>query len=217
MLLALPARAALAWDARRGGEKAHAEACRGLANLLETSCFATVPYVQHGALPGRLYVAASRRRCSRAALEFLSEAAAQIGASVDKVAALDELMANAAQTERSRISHDIHDTTIQPYIGLKLALEALQRRLDASSPAAAQVGELVDMCSFALEDLRGYVARLRDGRGGAGGELVSALRQQAGRYRRFYGVDVEVRSDPSVKLVDRVAAEVGRASCRERV
>lgn len=212
-LLALPADASLVWDARRRRDREHTGLCEGLANLLEASCFATAPYAQPGVLTGRVYVAANRRRFGRPALELVRQAAVQIAASVDKMALLDELMTSAAQGERSRISQDIHDTTIQPYIGLKLGLEALQRSLDARSAVAAQVGELVEMCSLALEDLRGYVARLR-GQGGAVYGLLSALHQQAGRYRRFYGVEVEVRGDPSsVRLGDRVATDAYQIAC----
>lgn len=214
VLLALPPRAALVWDARGRGDRPYAAECRGLANLLEAGSLATVPYSQPGAPNGRLYVAAPRQRLGRPALELLREAALQIGASVDHVAVLEGLMANAAQAERSRISHDIHDTTMQPYVGLKLGLEALQRRLGERSPLAAQVADLVDQCALAIDDVRGYVARLRgQAQGSAGGELVSALRQHAGRYRRLYGVDVEVRSDSAVKLVDRVAAEAFQIAC----
>jgi signal transduction histidine kinase len=212
VLLALPPEAALVWDAR-GSEGPYATECRTLANLLEAGCLATVPYSQPGAPNGRLYLAA-RRSFGRTALELLREAALQVGASVDHVAVLEGLMANAAQAERSRISHDIHDTTMQPYVGLKLGLEALQRRLGERSPLAGQVADLVDQCTLAIDDVRGYVARLRgQAQGSAGGELVSALRRQAGRYRRLYGVDVEVRSDSAVKLVDRVAAEAFQIAC----
>lgn len=213
VLLALPPEAALVWDAR-GSEGPYATECRTLANLLEAGCLATVPYSQPGAPNGRLYVAAARRSFGRTALELLREAALQVGASVDHVAVLEGLMANAAQAERSRISHDIHDTTMQPYVGLKLGLEALQRRLGERSPLAGQVADLVDQCTLAIDDVRGYVARLRgQAQGSPGGELVSALRRQAGRYRRLYGVDVEVRSDSAVKLVDRVAAEAFQIAC----
>ena len=214
VLLALPQQAALVWNARWRMEGPYAAECRSLANLLEAGSLATVPYSQPGAPDGRLYVAAPRQGFGRAALELLREAALQIGASVDHVAVLEGLMANAAQAERSRISHDIHDTTMQPYVGLKLGLEALQRRLGERSPLAGQVADLVDQCTLAIDDVRGYVARLRgQAQGSPGGELVSALRRQAGRYRRLYGVDVEVRSDAAVKLVDRVAAEAFQIAC----
>jgi signal transduction histidine kinase len=217
-LLALPADAALVWDAGERADGAHAQACEGLANLLETECFATVPYAQPGAMSGaargRLFVASGRRLFGPRSLELLRQAAAQIAASVEKLVLLEELRANAAQGERSRISHDIHDTTIQPYVGLKLALEALQRSLEPRSPVAQQVGELVEMCSAALEDVRGYVARLRgNGHGPAGEELLDALRRQAGRYERFYGLDVEVRTQAPVRLTDRVAAEAYQITC----
>lgn len=214
-LLSLPPNASLAWSPRRPHRKdAAQEKCKGLANLLETFCFATVAYAQPGALTGRLYVTASRRAFSQSDVEFLLQAGAQISASIDNLALLEAVMANAAQLERSRISRDIHDTTIQPYIGLKLGLEALHRKLEPGSMAAAQVEELLDMSALALGDLRGYVARLRGAeRGWAGDELVAALRQQAGRYRSSCGIEIEARGDCAVQVTDRVAGEAYQIVC----
>lgn len=214
-LIALPASTALAWKPRLAHRPGTAfEQCKGLANLLETSCFVTAPYGQHGVLTGRLYLTSAEGSFSQTEAEFLRQATGQIAASVDNLTLLEELMANAAQLERSRISRDIHDTTIQPYIGLKLGLEALYRKLEPGSMTAAQVQELLAMCTLALDDLRGYVARLRGTeRSWAGDELLSAVRRQAGRYRSFYGIEVEVRGDSAVQLTDRIASEAYQIVC----
>lgn len=214
-LLALPQGDSFTWSARRRkGLGPVEEQCQGLANLLETCCFVTVPYGQYRNAVGRLYLVARRRAFSETDADFLRQAAVQIASSIENLSLLEEVMSNAAQLERSRISRDIHDTTIQPYIGLKLGLEALHRKLAPGSMAAAQVEELLAMSTLALTDLRGYVARLRGSkRGWAGDHLLWALRQQAARYRAFYGIDIEVRGDTAVQLTDRVADEAYQIVC----
>lgn len=218
-LLGLPMGSSTAWHP--GKAMASLELgvqCERLANLLEAGFFATVPYEPREGSRGRLYLIAARR-LSDGDAEFLRQAVAQIAAVADKLALMEAIMAGAAQLERSRISRDIHDTTVQPYIGLKLGLEALQRRLDASSPVKRQLDELVEMARLVVHDLRAYVARLR--REDASGELeiwpaehlMAGLREHLERYRSFYGIDVELRSDKSSALTDRVAAEAYQIVC----
>ncbi len=218
-LLGLPAGFSAAWHPGKAlATPELAVQCERLANLLETQFFATVPYEPREDSHGRLYLTAARR-LSDGDAEFLRQAVDQIAAVADKLALMDAIMAGAAQLERSRISRDIHDTTVQPYIGLKLGLEALQRRLEASSPVKKQLDELVEMARLVVHDLRAYVARLRrdDGSGEPAAwpaeHLMAGLREHLGRYRSFYGIDVELRSDKSSALTDRVAAEAYQIVC----
>jgi signal transduction histidine kinase len=212
-LLALDPHAVLAWRGRPRGAAAADERLQRLANLLDTGAFATVPFRQREGLDGRLYLAGGRPPRG-AELEFLRQVVAQIAAAVDSLALIDEVMQNAAQLERARISRDIHDTTLQPYIGLKLGLEALARKLPPGSPVAPQLAELLDMSAQVIADLRGYVARLRGSDCAWLGEhLLSGLREHVGRYRSFYGIDVELRSDASMRVTDRVAGEAYQIVC----
>jgi signal transduction histidine kinase len=214
-LLELPGALSLAWQKEEPQCNRTTEAqCRRVANLLETSRFATVPYHERGAMHGRLYLAGGRRSLSPAETDFLRQAVEQIAAAAENVGLLNELMTNAAQLERARLSRDIHDTTIQPYIGLKLGLEALYRTLERGSPVARQVRELLDMAAAVIEELRGYVARLRSNAPGWAAEhLLSGLSEHIGRYRSFYGIEVELRADSVVRLSDRVAGEVHQIVC----
>ena len=218
-LLGLPAGFCAAWQP--GKTLATPELtlqCERLANLLEAEFYATVPYEPREGSRGRLYLMAARR-LTDADAEFLRQAVDQIAAVADKLALMEAIMAGAAQLERTRISRDIHDTTVQPYIGLKLGLEALQRRLEPGSPVRKQLDELVAMSSLVVHDLRAYVARLRHEE--AAGEttswpaehLMAGLREHLARYRNFYGIEVELRSDKSSALTDRVAAEAYQIVC----
>jgi signal transduction histidine kinase len=218
-LLGLPAGFSTAWHPGKAlATPELTEQCERLANLLEAGFFATVPYEPREGSRGRLYLLAARR-LSDADAEFLRQAVDQIAAVADKLALVEAIMTGAAQLERSRISRDIHDTTVQPYIGLKLGLEALQRRVEASAPVRKQLDELVEMSRLVVHDLRAYVARLR--REEASGEaaswpaehLMAGLREHLARYRNFYGIEVELRSDKSSALTDRVAAEAYQIVC----
>src|SRR5438105_12693880 len=127
-LLALPAGFSTAWHPGKALATPELSVqCERLANLLEPEFYASVPYEPQEGSRGRLYLTAARR-LSDADAEFLRQAVEQIAAVVDKLALMEAIMAGAAQLERTRISRDIHDTTVQPYIGLKLGLQALQRR-----------------------------------------------------------------------------------------
>ena len=218
-LLALPASFSSAWHAGKAlATPEFTLQCERLANLLEAEFYATVPYAPREGSRGRLYLMAARR-LTDADAEFLRQAVDQIAAVADKLALMEAIMAGAAQLERSRISRDIHDTTVQPYIGLTLGLEALQRRLEPASPVRKQLDELVEMARLVVHDLRAYVARLRhedvpgEPTSWPAEHLMAGLREHLERYRNYYGIDVELRSDKSSALTDRVAAEAYQIVC----
>jgi len=214
MLLEIPAANAISWAERRRIEPPELDArCRRMAEFFGTPCFMTVPCRERDGPPGRLYIAA-RRPFTAGEADFLGHAVEQMSAAVDNVVLLDKLMANAAQLERARIARDIHDTTVQPYIGLRLGLQALQRRLPEGSPFAPSVRELVDMTSAAVEDVRGYIRGLRETQPAVRGEaLMDGLHTHLGRYRNFYAIDVELRGEPKLTLSDKVAGEVYQIVC----
>jgi signal transduction histidine kinase len=214
-LLGLPQDLALLWGPRRPSpDPAVAERCQRLANLLECLYFVSVPFREAEGTPGRVFLTHSERPFSNADIEFLGQVVDLIAASVSHLTLLEELMLNASQLERSRISRDIHDTTIQPYIGLKLGLEALHRKLEAGSPAAAPLKELIDRSAMVINDLRGYVTRLRgDTPGWPGDQLLAGLRDQIGRYQSFYGIRVELRGPAEPRIPDRIATEAYQIVC----
>jgi signal transduction histidine kinase len=203
----------IAWEAERVRcARGLRTRCLELAELLEARTFATVPYEHADGRVGRLYLVDPRQRLSEADVAFLAQVVSQIAITVSNVMLVDELATRAAQEERSRISRDIHDTNLQAYIGLKLALEALYRDLKIDSPAAAaRVRELLDMASLTVDDLRRYVSRLRTSSSPRGEErLAAALGEQARRYRDFHGIDVALKCDAPEKLDERIGAEACR-------
>ena len=188
--------------------------CEEVASFLETPCFASVPYKQTEGIVGRLYLTSPTRRFTEQETEFLAQVASHMATAVNNAMLLDELSTNAAQQERSKISRDIHDTTVQSYIGLKLGLEALYRDISPASPGASRIKELLDMATLTVDDLRGYVDRLR-GRAVTrpATELLSQLEEQRRRYRDYHGIDVKLSSASTLPVDERVAGEAYQVVC----
>lgn len=183
------------------------DACKNIANLLDASTFITVPYSQRDGTVGRIFLMSEGKTFTQSDIEFLSQIAATISPVVENMQLMDELVSRAAEHERYNISRDIHDTTVQPYIGLKLGLDALYRETGGEGAQASRLGELIEMANMTIRDLRAYAANLRDKAPLPGDFLVSAVNKQAERYRRFYGIDVEVKSHVNGQLNSRLAAE----------
>jgi signal transduction histidine kinase len=187
-------------------DAAFAEQCQVLANLLDAAAFMTVPYAQRDGTEGRVYLTAGKRAFVQADVDFFAQLMTTISNVVEGMQLMDELVSRAAEHERYRISLDIHDTTIQPYIGLKLGLDALAREAGAGNPLMPKIGELVGMTDSVVRDLRRYMTSLQDDSGMAGDSLLSAVRDQASHYHRFYGIEVEVRcEDESLQVGSQLA------------
>lgn len=196
-------------DARTGVCKGRAsEAAGAAADLLGMPGFFSAP-LPGKQRSGRIYVTfADRGRRSPADALFLAQVASQAFATIDSIDVLDRLATEAAYEERRKIGRDLHDSTIQPYIGLKLGLEALQRQAPPDNPLAPAIGNLVALTADVIGELQGHVARIR-----AAGEspetmLAASIERQVARFREFYGIDITVRAMPVRDLNDRLAAEV---------
>jgi signal transduction histidine kinase len=183
------------------------EACRSLANLLETRAFVTVPYDQRDGTTGRLFVTSARLRFGQQDIEFLAQVASTLSIVLESMFMTEELVARAAENERLKVSRDLHDTTLQPYIGIKLAIDALQREAGGDNPLTGRIAKLGEMVGVTIRDLRSLASTLREKAPMPGDFLVSAVATQVERYRRFYGFEVDVKSEISPRLNDRIAAE----------
>lgn len=203
-----PTRRHVAFDfvkrAHSGDFEAESEA---LANLLDAKALLTVPYAQPDGTGGRLCVTSARQDFSRSDIEFLGQVSTAMAAALENIVLTEEHISRAAEQERVAISRDLHDTTIQPYIGLKLALEALQRDAEGGNPLSRRISELVEMAGMTVHDLRSYADRLRERAPMPGEVLAEAVRKHAARLGRFYGIAVAVASDVPARLDGRLAAE----------
>ena len=183
--------------------------CRAIARAFGVKGFVSLPLLRHGSVFGVLCIASRRPAFDRTDLEFLYHLVNQVLPSIENIQLLDRLASQAAGQQRQKLSRDLHDTTIQPYIGLKLALEALELKHDAGRPVGDDIRKLIDLADTSIAEIRGFVSSLRGGTDEqVGGILVTALRQQAAKYREFYGIAITVDADDGLQVNDRLGAEV---------
>lgn len=188
----------------RDWRQADAAACGHVADLLDSEGFVSVSLpLRKGA--GRIFVSGARFKRSDAS--FLKHIVQQAFPVIETIDLLDRLASEAAFRERQTIARDLHDSTIQPYIGLRHAVAAIRNQAGDDSPVAPELDRLVEMCSGVIGDMRDFAQRFRSGRQEEP-ELLIALRRQLRQVESFYGVDVMLEMHAGSAINDRMAAEV---------
>src|ERR1044072_3695572 len=104
-----------------------------LAGMLEAQKYLSVPvYYRHQAV-GRLYIFNGPGRIDSADMDFMLQLMDHVTPVMENIRLIDNLASDAAEQERQRIAHDIHDSVIQPYLGLQFGLAALDQKLEAGN------------------------------------------------------------------------------------
>ena len=189
--------------------KATEEKSAWVADLLETNSFISIPVYQRKTFTGRLYLTSKHRRFNYSDVEFLRQVIEHVMPMIDNVRLVDRFASEASDYERQRISRDIHDSAIQPYIGLKLGLEALRRQVPDANPISAGLGELAEKTDSVIKDLRTYIGELQDrSSGDFGNVLVASVQRHAKKFGEFYDIVVDVKIASDININDRLAAEV---------
>jgi signal transduction histidine kinase len=128
---------------------------------------------------------------------------------IDNVRLVDRFASEASEYERQRISRDIHDSAIQPYIGLKLGLDALRRQVPDNDPVSEGLTELAEKTNSVIDDLRTYVGGLQDrSSNNSVNVLVSSVQRHARKFGELYDIEVDVKAASEININDRLAAEV---------
>lgn len=179
--------------------------CETLSNLFDEESFLSVPYKQQGVTSGRIFLTAGKREFTRSDVGFTQQVAEVIASVVENMHLIENLIAEAEGQERHRISLDVHDTTIQPYIGLTLALDALAQDFQDNTHLTANIREIIMMANMTIQDLRSYKDTLREKSLMRGDVLISGVKNQVERLLRFYGIQVEVEGSVDPNLSGRMA------------
>jgi signal transduction histidine kinase len=148
---------------------------------------------------------AGNKEFSRSDVAFTEQVADVISSVVENMQLIENLIEEAEGQERHRISLDVHDTTIQPYIGLTLALDALALEFNTNSELTGKIGEIIKMANMTIQDLRSYKDTLREKSLMRGDVLMSGVKNQVERLFRFYGIHVEVTGTVDPNLSGRLA------------
>jgi len=170
------------------------------------SCF-SVPVSYRAQPVGRLYIVGGTRRIDYVDIEFVSQVMEQVTRVLENIRLVDSLASDAAGQERRKIAQDIHDSVIQPYIGLQFGLAAVKQRLESGEDVHNEVEELLALTNGEIADLRNYIGGLR--RGESPRDIfVPAVRRFASKFSEATGLNVEVKANDELPIYDRLAAEL---------
>lgn len=178
-----------------------------LAVLLETDSLISAPVsILRGG--GRIHVTSRKTPFRKTDALFLNDLAAQAFPVIKTIGLIDRLASDAAWQERQNIARDLHDTTIQPYIGLEFALGAMRRKATADNPLVPDLDNLIGMTAQVIGELRRYAGAIKQEHGRAEPVLLAAVRRLSAQTREFYGIDIAVSVDGPLDISDRLAAPV---------
>jgi signal transduction histidine kinase len=185
------------------------DACETLRALFEAKSFVTLPLIYRGRHRGRFFLTTRYRTFDDSDIEFLQQVVEHVMPVLSNVRLLDQLASKAAENERQKIARDLHDSVIQPYIGLQYKLAAIRNKLRSrdGGDVTQDLEQLFETTVSEITGLRHYVRELRDS-ATAGEHLLAALRRYTEQFRENYGIEVEVICQPDLLITDRLAAEL---------
>mgnify|MGYP001452859591 CR=1 FL=1 len=179
-----------------------------LAELLDARDLLATAICRRSPHPCRLVLNSSRRHYRANDAEMLAALMEHLAPTLENAALLESLADEAVATERARIGRDLHDTAIQPYLGLKYGIEALARKATADNPLRDDIQALQEVATAELHELRELVSGMRNGTRGADNALLPALRRQAKRFTELFGLEVDVHGEGTVGVNRRIAATI---------
>lgn len=181
-----------------------------LFNAFEGKPCLTVPISDRNQIRGRLFIVGGKRRFDQTEIEFVLQIVEQVIPLLENIRLVDRLASDAAEDERRKIGQDIHDSVIQPYIGLQFGLAAVTQKLQhGNSDVRNEIKDLMDLTEAEIKELRKYVGELRRGESIQSAFLPS-VRKFAAKFSEATGLQVEIHSSDDLPINDRLAAELFR-------
>jgi signal transduction histidine kinase len=182
------------------------ETSEKLAVAADATSFLTVPLRYRNDTLGRIFLTSSRRRFRESDVYFLLQVLDLLMPVLDNIRLVDRLAADAGLAERKKIARDLHDSVIQPYLGLKLGMASLREKLEAGTLQLSDIDRLITVNEEAVADLRNYIAVLK-GNVEHDEDLLSAVRRFVTRFSFATGISVEIQASDNLHVGDRLAAE----------
>ena len=180
-----------------------------ISGMPEAGSFITVPIRLCDETVGRFYLTASRR-CAfdTSDMRFLLQVLEQTMPTIENIRLVHELAVTAAEMERQRIAYDVHDSVIQPYIGLKTGLIGIDQKLTAGKiDVQEDIRQLLETIDMEVAALRLYAARLR-----ANDEredrLLLLAQRFAEKFTKATGIAVHVEAKTPLDVHSRLVAEL---------
>ncbi|HZT61304.1 MAG TPA: histidine kinase [Pyrinomonadaceae bacterium] len=194
-------------DAEGSEARAAGRDGESLAAKLGAESFICVPLHYREKSIGRLYMTAPRGVFEGADVAYLTQVGEQIMPVIHNIRLLERLASNSAEQERQRLARDIHDSVIQPYIGLQYKLAAIRNKVAEGKDVGDDIERAFRMTVEEIAGLRGFVRGLRKGEGREG-DFVSAVERFAAQFAQNYDLDVKVECKGDFRVNDRLASDL---------
>jgi signal transduction histidine kinase len=151
----------------------------------------------------------SRRRFSSGDLRWLEQIIRHIAPPLENIFLLRSLRARAIESERSRISRDLHDGILQTLLSLKIQLDVLRRKLpERPEQACQELAGLQKTVHQESEELRRMVTDLRPLRVESA-DMRELMHGFAERFRSEHGLAVDLFIESrDLRLPDRICREL---------
>lgn len=163
-----------------------------LCQMLDVRSLAVVPLMRAGRCAGHLVVGLDRVAMRRDEQAALAGVAPEMHRLVETAALVDRLQQECARLARSRLGRDLHDSAIQPYLGLKYAVEGLARRAGPDNTLHADLAELACQVGHEVTALRELIRAMRQGEPAGSDRIETTVEAQARHFARLFDIDVQV-------------------------
>jgi signal transduction histidine kinase len=168
-----------------------------------------LPLMSYGKPLGHLCVTREGPAFKVPDLQWLHDTMRELLPLLERSDLLEQLQRETAAAARERIGRDLHDSAVQPYLGLKYGLEALARQAGDDNPIAPKIRHLVQLTAQELQTLRDVVSGLRHGDDPmASTAFMAALHRQVTRFEALYGLKVHIFAADALQLRGSAAKAV---------
>jgi signal transduction histidine kinase len=152
---------------------------------------------------------AAKRRFAAGDLRWFEQIVRHIGPPLENIFLLRSLRARTVESERSRISRDLHDGVLQTLLSLKIQLDVLRRKLPQKpEQAGSELEGLQKTVQQESDELRRMVTDLRPLRVESA-DLRELMLGFAERFRSEHGLAVDLFiEDRDLRLPDRICREL---------
>jgi signal transduction histidine kinase len=180
-----------------------------VATILEAESLISIPISLRNQIVGQFYLTSQNPNSfSPAEAKAVYQMITSIFPIVENLRLADRLASEATDRERAKMACDIHDSVIQPYVGIQLGLTALRRKIQRGEVDLEEdIAKLMEMTDGEIFGLRRYMAVLK-GKDVNETTLLESVRSFARKFSSASGIPVEVRNGSEMKIGDRLAEEV---------
>jgi two-component system, NarL family, sensor kinase len=205
--------AGFGWD-RRSGQRFRSVPAPPDSTRQEVGSKLLSVTIESGGRPtGRVLLAnprAPRSRFSTGDLRWLEHIVRQIGPPLENVFLLRSLRTHAVESERSRISRDLHDGILQTLLSLKIQLNVLRQRL-AERPLEQTCTDLASLqktVQAESDELRRMVTDLRPVRVESA-DMRELMHGFAERFRLEHNLAIDLFVEVGdLRVPDRICREI---------